>query len=255
MRPTEGEQGPEGPATGHSRGACGLLGVVAIAILTLVAAPALSVAAEPPGTIISAEAATLISAVIPAPANSTYRSFLPDGMAPPPYRHNPSNPNRPSVKLNGLDLKPVGIPFSLFENYAMVRSQYCGRNGWYNQGDGANSPLVKPLGDSLGVSKFDIDPDSSLDRDATEPHVWKSRARLDGEPLVTMTWRRDPLASRSCWKSNRGSRGGCVAPAPRSTGRFGTLTPYPVRKDSSAGSTPIALTVSIRPSGRTGSGS
>ena len=96
------------------------------------------------------------------------------------------------MKLNGLDLKPVGIPFSLFENYAMVRSQYCGRNGWYNQGDGANSPLVKPLGDSLGVSKFDIDPDSSLNRVATEPHVWKSRARLDGKPLVTMTWRRDP---------------------------------------------------------------
>ena len=88
MRPTEGEQGPGGcPATGLQPEACGLLGVVAIAILTLMAAPASSVAAEPPGSIISAEGATLISAVIPASANSTYRSFLPDGMAPPPYRH------------------------------------------------------------------------------------------------------------------------------------------------------------------------
>lgn len=187
-----GEHGAEGPTTGRGRGVRGVLGAVAIVALSLSAAPSSSVAAEPPGTILAAEGAKIISAVVPASANSTYRSFLPSGMAPPPNRRNPLNPNRPLVKLNGLDLKPVGVPFSLFENYAMVRSRYCGQNGWYNQGDGANSPLVKPLGDSLGISKFDIDPDSGLSRDATNPHVWESRARLDGKPLVTMTWRSDP---------------------------------------------------------------
>ena len=178
---------------------------MAIAAVSLIAVPSSSVADPPPGAILSAERATLISAVVPAWANSTYRSLLPRGIAPPASRRNRSNPNRPSVKLTGLDLTPVGIPFSVYENYAMLRSRYCGRNGWYNAADGANSPLVKPLGDSLGISKFTIDPDSSLARDANDPHVWRSRARLNGKPLVTMTWRRDPtrladLLERQPWQ-------------------------------------------------------
>ncbi len=193
MSSAEREHGLEQRATGRGRVARGLLGAVAIAALSLVAAPSSGVAAQPPGTIMSAEGATLISAVIPASANSTYRSFLPSGMAPPPNPRNPSNPNRPSVKLNWT--RPQAGRHSLLDSSRTTRwcvPSYCGRNGWYNQGDGANSPLVKPLGDSLGVSKFDIDPDSSLGRDANDPHVWKSRARLDGKPLVTMTWRNDP---------------------------------------------------------------
>jgi hypothetical protein len=170
-----------------------VLRAAAIAAVSLVAfVPSSSVAAEPPGTILSAEGATLISAVVPAVANSTYQSLLPGGIAPPANRRKQSNPNRPSVKLNGLSLKPVGIPFPVYENYAMLRSRYCGQNGWYNSGDGANSPLVKPLGDSLGISKFTIDPDSNLGPNATDPRVWRSRARLDGGPFVTLTWHRNP---------------------------------------------------------------
>jgi hypothetical protein len=192
MSSTDRGHGSEGRETGHGSRARGLVWAVVVAALTLFATPSSSMAAEPPGTILSADSATLISAVIPAQTNSTYRSFLPSGIAPPPNRSNPSNPNRPSLKLTGLDLAPTGIPFSVYENYAMVRSRYCGMNGWYNQGDGANSPAVKPLGDALGISKFTIDPESSLGRDADDRRVWKSRARLDGKPLVTMTWRKDP---------------------------------------------------------------
>ncbi len=163
-----------------------------MAAVALAASPSSGRAAQPAGTIVSAESATLISAVVPTSAEHPYRSMLPSGIAPPSIPRSPSSPNRPSVKLTGLDLKPIGVPFSVFENYAMVRSRYCGQNGWYNQGDGANSPLVKPLGDSLGISKFTIDADSGLGPDTTEPQVWKSRARLDGKPLVTMTWRKDP---------------------------------------------------------------
>ena len=57
---------------------------------------------------------------------------------------------------------------------------------------------MKVLGDALGVSKFNIDPDSNLGRDATDPHVWKSRAKLDGKPFVTLTWRKDPRRSQNC---------------------------------------------------------
>ena len=97
------------------------------------------------------------------------------------------------MKLTGLNLTPIGLP-SVYESYAMLRSRYCGQNGWYNRADGANSPLVKPLGDSLGISKYTIDPDGNLGRDATDPHVWQSRAKLAGKPFVTLTWRRDPAA-------------------------------------------------------------
>ena len=177
----------------------------AIATVATVASPSPGLAAEPAGTILTAESATLISAVVPTSANHTYRSMLPGSIAPPSIPRSSSNPNRPSVKLNGLDLKPAGVPFSVFENYAMVRSRYCGENGWYNQADGANSSAVKPLGDSLGISKFTIDPDSGLAPVADDPQVWKSRARLDGKPLVTMTWRKDParlaeLLRRQPWQ-------------------------------------------------------
>lgn len=181
-----------GPATGHGRGARGLLAALAIAAASLVAvAPSSSVAASPPGAILSAEGATLISAVIPAPANSTYRSLLPSGIAAPPSRRKPANPNRPSVKLTGLNITPTGLP-TVFESYAMLRSNYCGQYGWYNRGDGANTPLVKALGDALGISKYNIDTDSTLGPDATDPDFWQSRARLDGGPFITLTWRKNP---------------------------------------------------------------
>lgn len=182
----------QGRATGHRGGARGLLGAVAIAAVSLVAvAPSSSVAASPPGAVLTAGGATLISAVIPAPANSTYRSLLPSGITPPSNRRTQANPNRPSVKLTGLNVTPVGIP-TVFESYAMLRSRYCGQNGWYNRGDGANTPLVKVLGDSLGISKYTIDSDSSLGPDATDPNLWQSRARLDGAPFITLTWRKNP---------------------------------------------------------------
>jgi hypothetical protein len=194
MSSKEGESmgSARGRATGHGRGARGLLGAVAIAAVSLVAvAPSSSVAASPPGAILTAGGATLISAVIPAPANSTYRSLLPSGITPPANRRTQANPNRPSVKLTGLNVTPVGIP-TVFESYAMLRSRYCGQNGWYNRGDGANTPLVKVLGDSLGISKYTIDSDSSLGPDATDPNLWQSRARLDGAPFITLTWRKNP---------------------------------------------------------------
>lgn len=157
-------------------------------------------AAPPPGMVISAQGATLISAVIPTPANSTYRSLLPGSVAPP------TRPKRPSIKLNGLSLSPVGFP-SVFESYAMLRSRYCSRNGWYNVGDGANSPLVELLGDSLGISKYTIDSDSYLGQDAADPTVWKSRAKLDGEAYVSLTWRKDPSRLAQLLKKQPWQRG------------------------------------------------
>jgi hypothetical protein len=152
-------------------------------------APSSSVAAPPPGTILALEGATIISAVVPVPANSTYRSLLPSGIAPAAKPRSRFDPNRPSVKLNGLDITSGGA--STFESYAMLRSRYCGQNGWYNRADGTSLQLVKDLGDSLGISKYMMDPHSDLGRDPTDPHVWQSRAKFDGKPFVTLTWRDD----------------------------------------------------------------
>src|SRR4051794_26298363 len=154
--------------------------ISAAATLALGAAPSSSVAAPPPGTILALQGATIISAVVPAPANSTYRSLLPRGVTPAA---------KPLVKLSGLHITSGGA--STFESYAMLRSRYCGQNGWYNRADGTNLDLVKNLGDALGISKYMFDPASSLAQDATDPHVWRSRAILDGKQLVTLTWRRD----------------------------------------------------------------
>src|SRR3954452_12161242 len=149
--------------------------------LALGAAPASSVAAPPPRTILALQGATLISAVVPATANPTYRSLLPRGVTPAA---------KPSVKLSGLHITSGGA--STFESYAMLRSRYCGQNGWYNRADGTSLDLVKNLGDALGISKYMFDPASSLAQDAGDPHIWRSRAILDGKQLVTLTWRRDP---------------------------------------------------------------
>src|SRR4051812_15396551 len=154
--------------------------VSAAAAVALGSAPTSSVAAPPPGTILALQGATIISAVVPAPANSTYRSLLPRGVTPAP---------RPLVKLSGLHITSGGA--STFESYAMLRSRYCGQNGWYNRADGTSLDLVKHLGDTLGISKYMFDPSSGLGQDPDDPHVWRSRARLDGKQPVTLTWRRD----------------------------------------------------------------
>jgi hypothetical protein len=74
----------------------------------------------------------------------------------------------------------------------MLRSRYCGENGWYNRADGTSLQAVKDLGDALGISKYMMDPLSEFGPDATNPHVWRSRAKLDGKQFVTLTWRNDP---------------------------------------------------------------
>jgi hypothetical protein len=166
--------------------------ITAMSLSALAAmAPSTSVAAAPPGAILSLQGATLISAVIPASVDSTYRSLLPKGIAPAARPRNRLDPNRPSVKLTGLDITSGGL--STYESYAMLRSRYCGQKGWYNRADGVILQLVKDLGDQLGISKYMLDPKSSLGQDAAHPDVWRSRAKFDGKPFVTLTWRNDPL--------------------------------------------------------------
>ena len=182
------------------------LATAAVAMGSLMAAaPSPGVAAPPPGTILALQHATIISAVIPAAANSTYRSLLPEGVAPSAKPRNRADRNRPAVKLNGLDITSSGI--STFESYAMLRSRYCGQNGWYNRADGTSLQLVKDLGDTLGISKYLFDPESSLGTDADHPDVWRSSARLGGKELVTLTWRHDPHQLAKLLKKQPWQRG------------------------------------------------
>lgn len=183
-----------GRGSGHGRAARRRLRAATIAAValgtTIAAAPSSSVAAPPPGTIIALQGATIISAVIPASVNATYRSLLPRGIAPAGKPSSRSDRNRPAVKLNGLSITSGGA--STFESYAMLRSRYCGQNGWYNRGDGTSLQLVKDLGDALGISKYLFDPGSDLGRAPTNPQVWQSRAKMDGKAFITLTWRNDP---------------------------------------------------------------
>ncbi len=194
------------------------MAVAAVSLGSMVAVvPSSSVAAPPPGTFLSLQGATIISAVIPAPANSTYRSLLPRGVSPAAKPRSRFDPDRPSVKLNGLNITSGGV--STYESYTMLRSRYCRQKGWYNRADGTVLQAVKALGNALGVSKYMIDPHSNLGRAATDPHVWQSRAKLDGKPFVTLTWRKDPhrfakLLKRQPWQRRwlRGSGAPFKAP-------------------------------------------
>src|SRR4051794_9082123 len=141
----------------------------AMAVAAVAVVPSASRAAPPAGSILALQGATLISAVIPAPANATYASLLPGPVAPPAKPSSRTDPNRPSVKLTGLDITSGGA--STFESYAMLRSRYCGRNGWDNPADGNSFQLGKGLGGSPGISEDLFDPRSGFGPTPPHPRV------------------------------------------------------------------------------------
>lgn len=148
-----------------------------------------------------------------------YRSLFIDPLRPATPPASAAQPERPLI-----DFKVHEVGDGTHEMWVDLRANYCATNGWFNRATGVYDPALFGVSRASGYPKFWVDDIEIEDRKAAG---WRGSVTKDGEPLVTLEWREDPVRLAELYAAAPWQRHWTAGEGRLYQGISWTFEPYP----------------------------